>query len=231
MSNCSMKTFAVIVAGGSGNRMGTTVPKQFLDLEGKPLIVHTAEAFLRAFPSIELIIVLPAAYQEMGKELLLKHLPEINFQLAEGGSTRFDSVKQGLQKVKGPAIVFIHDAVRCLVSTSLIQSCYAKAILSGTAIPAVSVKDSIRMVSSDKNMVVDRENLRSIQTPQTFHSDIIIPAFQQEYEPSFTDEATVVEKYGQNIELIEGEETNIKVTYPIDLMVAAKILQSRGVVS
>jgi 2-C-methyl-D-erythritol 4-phosphate cytidylyltransferase len=226
-----MKTFAVIVAGGSGNRMGTAVPKQFLDLEGKPLIVHTAEAFLKAFPSIELIMVLPAAYQEMGKELLLKHLPENNLHLAEGGSTRFESVKQGLQKVKGASIVFIHDAVRCLVSTSLIQRCYEQASLLGTAIPAVAVKDSIRMVSTDETSVVDRDMLRSIQTPQTFHSDIIIPAFQQEYEPSFTDEATVVEKYGQKIELIEGEETNIKVTYPIDLLVAENILRSRRVVS
>lgn len=224
-----MKTFAVIVAGGSGNRMGTAVPKQFLDLEGKPLIVHTAEAFLKAFPSVELIIVLPAAYQEMGKKILLKHFPEINVHLAEGGGTRFDSVKQGLQKINGPAIVFIHDAVRCLVSTSLIQRCYDQAILLGTAIPAAAVKDSIRMVSIDETRVVDRDMLRSIQTPQTFHSDIIIPAFQQEYDPSFTDEATVVEKYGQKIELIEGEETNIKVTYPIDLLVAASILRSRKV--
>jgi 2-C-methyl-D-erythritol 4-phosphate cytidylyltransferase len=227
MSNCSMKTFAVIVAGGSGNRMGTTVPKQFLDLEGKPLIVHTVEAFLKAFPLIELIIVLPAAYQEMGKELLLQHLPERNVHFTEGGSTRFDSVKHGLQQVKGPAIVFIHDAVRCLVSTSLIQRCYDQAILLGTAIPAVAVKDSIRMVSADKTRVVDRDNLRSIQTPQTFHSDIIIPAFLREYEPSFTDEATVVENYGHKIELIEGEETNIKVTFPIDLLVAENILRSR----
>ncbi|MGL6269927.1 MAG: 2-C-methyl-D-erythritol 4-phosphate cytidylyltransferase [Chitinophagaceae bacterium] len=226
-----MKTFAVIVAGGSGNRMGTTLPKQFLDLEGKPLIVHSVEAFQKAFTSIEFIIVLPAAYQEMGKEFLLQHLPDINVHFTEGGSTRFDSVKKGLQKVKGPAIVFIHDAVRCLVSTSLIQRCYDQARHLGTAIPAVAVKDSIRMISDDINKVVNRDTLRSVQTPQTFHSDIIIPAFQQDYEPSFTDEATVVEKYGQKIELIEGEETNIKVTYPVDLLVAASILRNRKVVS
>jgi 2-C-methyl-D-erythritol 4-phosphate cytidylyltransferase len=222
-----MKTFAVIVAGGMGNRMGTSVPKQFLDLEGKPLIVHTTEAFLKAFPSIEVVIVLPAAYLEKGRELIQTHLPENIIHFIEGGNTRFHSVKQGLQKVKGPAIIFIHDAVRCVVSTSLIQRCYAQAVLKGTAIPAVAIKDSIRMVSDDKTIAVNREDMRAIQTPQTFHSDIIIPAFLQEYDPAFTDEATVVEKYNIKVELIEGEETNIKVTYPIDLLVAANILKSR----
>jgi 2-C-methyl-D-erythritol 4-phosphate cytidylyltransferase len=226
-----MKTFAVIVAGGSGNRMGTALPKQFLELEGKPVIVHTAEVFLRAFPSAELVIVLPGIYLEKGRELLQSYFPGHSMHFTEGGATRFHSVQQGLQKVKGPAIVFIHDAVRCVVSSSLIQRCYNQAILTGSAIPAVSVKDSIRMLSENTTTVVDREILRAIQTPQTFHSDIILPAFHQEYDPSFTDEATVVEKYGQKIALIEGEETNIKVTYPIDLIVAAKILQSRGVVS
>ena len=222
-----MKTFAVIVAGGLGNRMGTSVPKQFLELEGKPVIVHTAEAFLGAFPSIELVLVLPVAYLEKGKELLLKYFPKNVIHFTEGGTTRFHSVQQGLQKVKGPAIVFIHDAVRCLVSSSLIQRCYAQAVLNGTAIPAVEVRDSIRMVSTDKTTVVDRSVLRAIQTPQTFHSDIVIPAFQQEYDPAFTDEATVVEKSQIKVDLIQGEETNIKVTYPIDLLVAAKILQNR----
>jgi len=225
-----MKTFAVIVAGGSGNRMGTALPKQFLDLEGKPVLVHTAEAFLRAFPSIELIIVLPAAYLDKGKELLENYFPDNSVHFTEGGATRFHSVQHGLQKVQGPAIVFIHDAVRCVVSSSLIQRCYTQAMIKGSAIPAVGVKDSIRMVREDENKVVDREMLRAIQTPQTFHSDIILPAFQQEYDPSFTDEATVVEKSGQKIELMEGEETNIKVTYPIDLIVAAKILENRNIV-
>ncbi len=225
-----MKTFAVIVAGGSGNRMGTALPKQFLELGGKPVLVHTAEAFLRAFPSIELVIVLPAAYLVKGKEILRNYFPDSSVHFTEGGSTRFHSVQQGLQKVKGPAIVFIHDAVRCVVSSSLIQRCYTQAMLKGSAIPAVAVKDSIRMVTEDKTDVVDREMLRAIQTPQTFHSDIILPSFQQEYDPAFTDEATVVEKFGQKIALIEGEETNIKVTYPIDLIVAAKILENRSII-
>lgn len=223
-----MKTFAVIVAGGSGSRMGTGLPKQFLELEGKPVLVHTVNAFLQAFPFIELVIVLPENYLEKGRELLLQYFPGSKFHFTVGGSTRFHSVQRGLQKVTAPAIVFIHDAVRCLVSDSLIQRCYTQALALGSAIPAISVKDSIRMVSSDNTKVVDRELLRAIQTPQTFHSDIILPAFQQEYDPSFTDEATVVEKFAQRIELIEGEETNIKVTYPVDLLVAAKILQNRG---
>jgi len=225
-----MKTFAVIVAGGSGNRMGTSLPKQFLELEGKPVLVHAAEAFLRAFPSAELVIVLPSAYLENGRELMQKYFPDNSIHITEGGATRFHSVRQGLQKVKGPAIVFIHDAVRCVVSSSLIQRCYDQAVLKGSAIPSVAVKDSIRMISDDKTTVIDREILRAIQTPQTFHSDIILPSFQQEYDPAFTDEATVVEKFGQKIALIEGEETNIKVTYPIDLIVAAKILENRNII-
>ena len=223
-----MKTFAVIVAGGAGNRMGTALPKQFLDLEGKPVLVHTAAAFLEAFPLIELVIVLPDAYLEKGRALLLQYFPDSNIQFTEGGETRFHSVQQGLGKVKGPAIVFIHDAVRCLVSPSLIHRCYTQALELGSAIPTVSVKDSIRMVTANETTVVDREMLRAIQTPQTFRSEIILPAFQQEYDPAFTDEATVVEKFAQRIELIEGEETNIKVTYPVDLLVAAKILEGRG---
>jgi len=222
-----MKTFAVIVAGGSGNRMGTALPKQFLDLEGKPVLVHTAAAFLAAFPLIELIIVLPEAYLEKGRALLLQYFPDSSIHFTEGGATRFHSVQQGLGKVTGPAIVFIHDAVRCLVTPSLIQRCYTQALELGSAIPAVSVKDSIRMVTSNETTVVDREMLRAIQTPQTFRSEIILPAFQQEYDPAFTDEATVVEKLSQPVNLIEGEETNIKVTYPVDLLVAAKILQRR----
>jgi 2-C-methyl-D-erythritol 4-phosphate cytidylyltransferase len=223
-----MKTFAVIVAGGAGNRMGTALPKQFLDLEGKPVLVHTAEAFLEAFPLIELVIVLPAAYLEKGRALLLQYFPANNIHFTEGGATRFHSVQRGLGKVQGPAIVFIHDAVRCLVSPSLIQRCYTQALELGSAIPAVSVKDSIRMVTANETTVVDRSMLRAIQTPQTFRSEIILPAFQQEYDPSFTDEATVVEKLMQPVNLIEGEETNIKVTYPVDLLVAAKILEGRG---
>jgi 2-C-methyl-D-erythritol 4-phosphate cytidylyltransferase len=228
MANCSMKTFAVIVAGGAGNRMGTDTPKQFLELEGKPVLVHTANAFFQAFPSVELIVVLPPAYLEMGRELLVRFFPDHTIHFTVGGATRFHSVQEGLQKVKGPAIIFIHDAVRCVVSATLIRNCYYQALDLGSAIPAVSVKDSIRLVQQNINTVIDRSLLRAVQTPQTFHSDIILPAFQQEFDPAFTDEATVVEKYGQQIKLIEGEESNIKITYPIDLFVAAKILQSRN---
>jgi 2-C-methyl-D-erythritol 4-phosphate cytidylyltransferase len=193
--------------------------------------VHTSEAFFRAFPAIELVIVLPQSYLDKGKEICTKYFPGRIIHFTEGGATRFHSVQKGLQKVEGPSIVFIHDAVRCVVSSSLIQRCYSQAMIKGSAIPAVAVKDSIRMLTDDNAAVIDREKLRAIQTPQTFHSDIILPAFMQEYDPAFTDEATVVEKSSQKISLIEGDETNIKVTYPIDLLVAASILRSRVVVS
>jgi 2-C-methyl-D-erythritol 4-phosphate cytidylyltransferase len=222
-----MKIYAVIVAGGSGNRMGTELPKQFLLLEGKALLLHTAEVFLQTFPSVELIIVLPSDFLELGKELLQKNFPGNTFHFTEGGRTRFYSVQKGLQKVEGPAIVFVHDAVRCVVSSSLIQRCYTQAMEKGSAIPAVSIRDSIRMVEGNLSTVIDREKLRSIQTPQTFHSDIILSAFNQEYDPEFTDEATVVEKSGHRVALIQGEETNIKITYPVDLIIAESILQKR----
>lgn len=222
-----MKRIAVIVAGGSGSRMGADRPKQFLELEGKPLLVHSVEAFVEAFGDIGIIVVLPAAFLEAGRGILAAHLPEVQVAFTEGGATRYDSVRLGLSLVEGPAIVFVHDAVRCLVTPSLIRNCHRQALEKGSAIPAVAVKDSMRMVGEGSSRVVDRELLRAVQTPQTFHTDLILPAFLQAYDPAFTDEATVVERSGRSIELIEGEETNIKVTYPTDLLVAERILRSR----
>jgi 2-C-methyl-D-erythritol 4-phosphate cytidylyltransferase len=222
-----MKSIAVIVAGGSGSRMGTDRPKQFLELEGKPLLVHSAIAFREAFADIDIVLVLPQVHLDEGMTLMAAHLPDVRVRFTEGGATRYDSVRRGLALVEGPAIVFVHDAVRCLVTASLIRNCYFRAMEKGSAIPAVAVKDSMRMVGDGASRVVDREKLRAVQTPQTFHTDLILPAFAQAYDPSFTDEATVVESSGRSIELIEGEETNIKVTYPTDLIVAEKIMRSR----
>jgi 2-C-methyl-D-erythritol 4-phosphate cytidylyltransferase len=224
---CTMKPMAIIVAGGSGTRMGSEVPKQFLEVAGAPLLVHSISAFAASVPEMEIVVVLPAAHLESGSDLVARHLPSHTIFFAEGGETRFHSVQRGLQLVREPSIVFVHDAVRCLVSPDLILRCYLQAMEKGSAIPAIAVSDSIRQLTTAGHVPVDRTLLRAIQTPQTFRSDLLIPAFRQPFDLSFTDEASVVERYGGQVELIEGEVSNIKVTWPVDLVVATELLKSR----
>lgn len=222
-----MKPIAIIVAGGSGTRMGSETPKQFLEVSGLPLLIHSIQAFISAIPDMDIVVVLPGAYLETGSDLVARHLPEHTIFFAEGGETRFHSVQRGLQLVREPSIVFVHDAVRCLVSPDLIRRCYRQAMESGSAIPAVAVSDSIRKLEAGGHIPVDRSVLRAIQTPQTFRSEILLPAFKQAYDPLFTDEASVAERHGHRVELIEGETSNIKVTWPVDLIVATELLKSR----
>jgi 2-C-methyl-D-erythritol 4-phosphate cytidylyltransferase len=203
------------------------MPKQFLALLGRPVLVHAVEVFVTAVPGVEVVVVLPKSHLEAGGDLLARHLPEVGVMLVEGGETRFHSVRNGLSLVREPSVVFVHDAARCLVTADLIRRCRASALARGSAVPVVPVRDSMRMVDGGGHSVVDRTRLRAVQTPQTFRSEILLPAFGQPYRPSFTDEATVVEAYGQAVELLEGEEDNIKVTYPVDLVVAAQVLASR----
>jgi 2-C-methyl-D-erythritol 4-phosphate cytidylyltransferase len=222
-----MKKYAVIVAGGSGLRMGTPVPKQFLPLRGKPAIWYTLTAFLNAFDDLEIIMVLPEAHIKTGQEILRStHSPD-RIWMTVGGETRFHSVKNGLSHIQQHSIVFVHDGVRCLLTPDLIRRCNSKAQESGNAIPAISATDSIRIETIGGNEMVDRNKVRIIQTPQTFYSDVIKAAFEQDYEETFTDEASVVERLGVKINLIEGESTNIKITYPIDVLIAEKILEER----
>lgn len=219
-----MKKYAVLVAGGSGTRMGCTVPKQFLVLAGKPVLLHSIEKFLEAFFDIEIILVIHPSFIEQAKALI-KSLPAASkISVIPGGETRFHSVKNGLKQVKEGAVVFVHDAVRCLVSESLIHCCYEQALSKGSAIPAISITDSVRMIDGDTTKVIDRNLLKAIQTPQTFRSEIILPAFEQEYNNAFTDEATVVEAAGQEVFLIEGEKENIKITVPADLIIAEHLV-------
>jgi 2-C-methyl-D-erythritol 4-phosphate cytidylyltransferase len=218
---------AVIVAGGSGSRMGASIPKQFLDLRGKPVIVHTVKAFRQAFEDIVIILVLPVSHMAEGERMMQEHVPGGRILFVQGGETRFHSVQNGLRHVNGPSIVFVHDAVRCLVSPALIRSCYDQAIRLGSAIPAVPVRDSLRRRVEGGTVVVDREGMVLVQTPQTFRSDQLIPAYAQAYHPAFTDEATVVEASGTAVQLVEGEETNIKLTLPADLIMAEMILDRR----
>lgn len=222
-----MIKIAVIVAGGSGSRMGFTLPKQFIEVNEKPILVHTIAAFLQAYAEIEIILVLPSSHVEEGRELVEQYFGHAAIKITTGGSTRFHSVQNGLKLIRQQSIIFVHDAVRCMVSPELIKLCFEEASMHGTAVPATVARDSIRITRDNSTEALDRKRVRIVQTPQTFQSDILLRAFKQPYEESFTDEATVVEKSGINIHLVEGEETNFKITIPIDLYLAGKILAER----
>ena len=222
-----MEKFAVIVAGGSGLRMGTDTPKQFLLLKGKPVLWYTINNFLEAFKDLICILVLPQEYLEKGEEIKeMFVIDKKRIITTVGGNTRFQSVKNGLTLVNKDSIVFVHDGVRCLVDDALIKSCYKQAIEKGSAIPAVAAVDSIRIVDGSTHKVADRNNVRIIQTPQTFQSEILLEAFEQEFDESFTDEATVVEAMGKRVFLCNGDYSNIKITRPVDLLVAESFLAS-----
>lgn len=223
-----MKKFAIIVAGGSGQRMGAEIPKQFLLIKGKPLLQYTIQSFLQAFDDIKVILVLPAAQITKGQEILKKINVEEKVQITAGGETRFQSVKNGLAFITHPSIVFVHDGVRCLVSQLLIQNCFKQAMAKGSAVPAVAATDSIRIAEGSSHSAIDRSKVRIVQTPQTFKSEILIDAFKLEYNASFTDEATVAEAAGNEVFLIEGEYDNLKVTRPADLQIAEELLNKRN---
>jgi 2-C-methyl-D-erythritol 4-phosphate cytidylyltransferase len=217
-----MNRVAVIVAGGSGTRMGKELPKQFLVLNGKAILIHSILAFLQAYPDIHIVLVLPKEYIEMAVELVNRESLSANIEFIEGGITRFASVKNGLQHVKDAELVFVHDAVRCLVTPELIKSCSETANQQGSAIPVVPVRDSMRRINpiDQSSIIVNRENLVVVQTPQTFKKKILLSAFDVDYSPVFTDEASVVEAAGYQVHLVQGEETNIKITFPDDLQYA-----------
>ncbi|MGZ8557253.1 MAG: 2-C-methyl-D-erythritol 4-phosphate cytidylyltransferase [Chitinophagaceae bacterium] len=222
-----MIKYAIIVAGGAGTRMGGTLPKQFMLLKDKPLLYYTIKAFLDAYEDLQAVLVLPAEYMDIGQEIIDAYFDKDRIHITAGGDTRFQSVKNGLQMVEGEAIIFVHDGVRCLLSQQLIHACYAKAIETGSAIPVVTSKDSVRLLTDDGNDAIDRNKVMLVQTPQTFHSKILLPAFQIDYKDKFTDEATVVEAYGLKVSLIKGEDTNIKITRPVDLLIAERILEEK----
>ena len=200
------------------------MPKQFLLLNGKPLLEHAVSAFANAFDDVEILLVLPKAHLPKGEEILMKMKLNHSFHLVEGGETRFHSVKNGLAFVTEPSIVFVHDAVRCMVSEHLIKRCYEQALEKGSAIPAVAATDSIRLQNENGHYPIDRNSVRIVQTPQTFQSKILLPAFEQDYQPSFTDEATVVEAAGYKVFLTEGDYNNLKITRPVDLLIAEKLM-------
>jgi len=219
-----LKKIAVIVAGGNGSRMNSTVPKQFLLLNNKPVLYYTLQSFLQAYDDLEIILVLPEEHVATGQEIIDAFFDYNRIQITIGGRTRFHSVQNGLALITEESMVFVHDAVRCLVSIELIRRCYDAAIENGSAIPVIDSKDSIRLLTAHGNEAVERSTVKLVQTPQTFHSKILLPAFNIDYKDRFTDEATVVEAFGMKVQLVAGEENNIKITQPSDLLLAAQLL-------
>ncbi|MEQ8625065.1 MAG: 2-C-methyl-D-erythritol 4-phosphate cytidylyltransferase [Vicingaceae bacterium] len=211
-----MEQVVIIVAGGKGLRMGSQTPKQFLEINGKAIIIHTIEKFKQALPSARLVLVLPKNELPRWQSLADKHKIS-GVSCVAGGKTRFDSVKAGLTEVKCSSLVAIHDAVRPFVSIETIKDCMRVAEKNGAAIPVINLNDSIRKVTNDGSFAVDRSEYKLVQTPQCFKSEILVKAYAQNYQQHFTDDASVVESIGQKVRLTVGNHENIKLTNPADL--------------
>ncbi|MBB2145006.1 2-C-methyl-D-erythritol 4-phosphate cytidylyltransferase [Pedobacter sp. LMG 31464] len=221
-----MKYYAIIVGGGSGKRMQNTIAKQFLLLKNKPVLMHTLSAFYASSFKPEIILVLHADLHQYWEELCMKYNFDIPHVLIRGGEQRFHSVRNGLMTIKGEGIVAVHDAVRPLVSSRLIAKAYEIAEDTGNAVSCIKPSDSVRRVKENsESKVINRDELVLIQTPQTFEISQLRTAYQQHYKPKFTDDASVVEKAGFKINLIEGERNNLKITYPEDLELANLLLK------
>jgi 2-C-methyl-D-erythritol 4-phosphate cytidylyltransferase len=219
-----MKLYVVIVAGGSGKRMGSELPKQYLELAGKPVLMRTLERFKAFDESIELITVLPENQLRFWAELQKKYSFDIPHTIVKGGKARFYSVRNGLTFVDVPGLVAIHDGVRPFVSIDTIKRCFQMAEKLGNAIPVISPNESMRLVTETGSMPVNRFKVKIVQTPQVFNAEIIKKAYRQDYLPEFTDDATVLEKTGVKINLIEGNRENIKITTPEDLVISSALL-------
>lgn len=224
----NFKEYALIVAGGKGTRIKSNVPKQFLELNGKPVLLHTLEAFYRYSEKINVILVLPEDDFETWKLICKKYQFTKNIVLQKGGDSRFQSVKNGLAKMEGDGLVAIHDGVRPLVSEDIIGASFRLAAVHQSAVAAVRLKESIRMTDQDNTKAVDRSRFRLIQTPQTFHVSLIKKAYETKEDPSLTDDASVAERSGHTISLFEGSYENIKITTQEDLIIAEALLNTRS---
>jgi len=222
-----VKEYALIIAGGKGTRIKSEVPKQFIELSGKPILLHTIESFIKYSSHLSIFLVLPEEDFIIWEVICEKFNFNHPITLQKGGETRFQSVKNGLDKIQGEGLVAIHDGVRPLVSADLIGASFRLAAVHGSAVAAVRLKESIRMTDQDNTKAVDRSKFRLIQTPQTFNLQLIKKAYQLKEDPNLTDDASVAEKSGHLISLFEGSYENIKITTAEDLIVAEALLKSR----
>jgi 2-C-methyl-D-erythritol 4-phosphate cytidylyltransferase len=224
-----VKIYCIIVAGGNGRRMLSEIPKQFLLLGKKPILLHTLEVFSSAIPDSEIILVLPEDCILTWKEIALQHNVNIPYTIVAGGKTRFQSVKKGLSSITLPGMVAVHDAVRPLLTKTGILRFFSEAAKFGNAVPVAHVTDSVRQVKGESSRAIDRNSLRLVQTPEIFYSDLLIKAFETPESPSYTDVTSVVESTGfDEVHLCDGEDENIKITRPFDLILAETILNHRG---
>ena len=218
--------YVIIVAGGKGLRMGTDIPKQFLPIGGKPVLMRTLERFREYSPTLQIILVLPKAQQDYWRQLCQEYHFQIEYQLADGGETRFHSVQHGLTLIPDDAegVVGVHDGVRPFPSIDVIRNCYNTAREKKAVIPVIPVVETVRHIQGDTSETVPRNDYRLVQTPQTFDIQLLKAANHQPYNDGFTDDASVVESYGNSITLVEGNRENIKITTPYDLKIAEVLI-------
>ena len=215
-----MKKVIIIVAGGKGLRMGGDIPKQFLPVCGKPVLMRTLEAFQAYDASMQLILVLPVSQQAYWKQLCAEYQFDLAHGIADGGETRIHSVKNGLALVKEDGLVGVHDGVRPFVSQEVIARCYEEAVSLKAVIPVIGVVETVRHLTEEGSETVPRDQYKLVQTPQVFDVTLLHRAYQQEYTDLFTDDASVVEALGEKVYLVEGNRENIKLTTPFDLKLA-----------
>lgn len=228
-----MKTIAIIVAGGSGTRFGAQVPKQFLELGGKPILMRTVEAFEKALADgeHEIVVTLPADQIGVWQDLCERYGLVVPHRVVPGGETRWHSVKNALDSIDDPAgvdVITVHDGVRPLASVEMIQRTLDTARRCGSAIPVVMLNDSVRQVDGDASHALDRSSLRAVQTPQAFDARLLMDAYGQPFRPTFTDDASVVESMGHAVTLVEGDPANLKITRPMDLALAEYLLNQHA---
>lgn len=224
----AVREYALVVAGGKGTRIPGTLPKQFLPLNGRPILLHTLDAFHRYSTQLPVVLVLPADDRDTWVRITQEHQVHNSITLVDGGETRFQSVRNGLAVLSGDGLVAIHDGVRPLISEDIIGASFRLAAAHKTAIAAVRLKESIRMTDQDTTRAVDRSRFRLIQTPQTFDLSLIRKAYQQKEDATMTDDASVAERAGFSISLFEGSYENIKITTPEDLVVAEALLKQKS---
>lgn len=220
---CALKKSIIITAGGSGKRMGVKMPKQFMNLNDKPILMHTIGRFYKINPEFEIIITLPEKHLKTWKDLCIKHKFKVPHHTVNGGKERYHSVKNALAFSSGDLIA-IHDGVRPVISRKLVDELFELAEKKGAVVPTIELNESLRKVSEKNFKSVDRSKYRIVQTPQVFKADILKKAYQITYSKNITDDATLVEKTGQKIHLIEGDVNNIKITYPRDMMLVERLL-------
>lgn len=219
-----MDKYVLIVAGGKGTRMNSEVPKQFVELNHRPILMHTIDSLLNSYQIDQIVLVLPSKFVGYWDELCKKHHFNIALKISEGGPKRYHSVKQGLSLIPNNVLVAIHDAVRPFVSGQLLNNGFEIATRKGNAVPVVAINESIREISGSLNKAANRNQFKVVQTPQFFQASLIKKAYQQPFNDRFTDDATILESSGQQIYLFDGEPLNIKISTPEDLILAKSLL-------